>query len=35
MYQGRIIRTGGSELVELLEAEGYDPIIKEAAENDG
>jgi Fe-S cluster assembly ATP-binding protein len=35
MYQGRIIRTGGSELVELLEAEGYDPIIKEASENDG
>ena len=33
MYNGRILRTGGNELVDLLEAEGYDPIIKEAAAN--
>ena len=29
LYDGRVIRTGGPELVHLLEAEGYDPIIKE------
>jgi Fe-S cluster assembly ATP-binding protein len=34
MHQGRILMTGGVELVHRLEAEGYDPIIKEAGEND-
>ncbi len=29
MVDGRIAREGGPELVELLESEGYDPIIKE------
>ncbi|HEX9014991.1 MAG TPA: Fe-S cluster assembly ATPase SufC [Chloroflexota bacterium] len=34
LVDGRIVREGGPELVELLESEGYDPIIKEA-EGDG
>lgn len=34
LVDGRVARTGGPELVELLESEGYDPIIREA-ENDG
>ena len=29
LYQGRIIHSGGPELAEVLEAEGYDNIIKE------
>ena len=29
LYQGRIVRTGGPELVKELEKTGYDPIIKE------
>lgn len=33
LVNGRIVRTGGHELVELLEAEGYDPIIKEVEQN--
>lgn len=30
LSQGRIIRTGGPELVEMLETQGYDPITNEA-----
>ncbi len=33
LVNGRVARTGGHELVELLEAEGYDPIIKEVEQN--
>ena len=31
LYQGRIIRTGGPELAQRLEAEGYADVIREAA----
>jgi Fe-S cluster assembly ATP-binding protein len=31
LYQGKIIHSGGPELVARLESEGYDPIIKEFA----
>ncbi len=31
LHKGRIIRTGGGELVAALEESGYDPIIEEAA----
>ena len=30
LVAGRIVKSGGKELVEQLEAEGYDPIIREA-----
>jgi Fe-S cluster assembly ATP-binding protein len=33
MVNGRVARTGGRELVEQLEVEGYDPIIREVGEN--
>ena len=33
LVNGRIARTGGQDLVELLESEGYDPIIKEVEQN--
>jgi len=29
LVQGQIVKSGGGELVEQLEAEGYDPIIRE------
>ena len=29
LVNGRIVKSGGTELVEQLEAEGYDPIIRE------
>ncbi len=29
LYQGRVIRSGGLELAHQLEAEGYDPVIRE------
>ncbi|MGI9148590.1 MAG: hypothetical protein ACR2IK_18930 [Chloroflexota bacterium] len=28
MANGRIVESGGAELVELLESEGYDPILR-------
>lgn len=34
MYKGRIIRTGGRDLVDALEANGYDWLIKESAAED-
>lgn len=33
LVNGRVARTGGTELVDQLEAEGYDPIIREVEEN--
>lgn len=33
LVNGRVARTGGQELVELLEAEGYDPILREVEES--
>jgi len=33
LVNGRIARTGGQELVGLLESQGYDPIIKEVEQN--
>ncbi len=33
LVNGRVARTGGRELVERLEAEGYDPILREVEEN--
>ncbi|MGE5619243.1 MAG: Fe-S cluster assembly ATPase SufC [Sphingomonadaceae bacterium] len=33
LVDGRVARTGGPELVEQLEAEGYDPIIREVGQN--
>ncbi len=33
LANGRVIRTGGRELVEQLENEGYDPILREVEEN--
>jgi Fe-S cluster assembly ATPase SufC len=32
LVAGRIVKSGGSELVEQLEAEGYDRIIRETEE---
>jgi Fe-S cluster assembly ATPase SufC len=29
MYEGRIVESGGPELAERLEAEGYDQLVKE------
>ena len=31
LFEGRIVKEGGPELVDVLEAEGYANIIKEAA----
>ncbi len=33
LVNGRVVRTGGPELVRQLESEGYDPIIREVEEN--
>jgi len=33
LVNGRVVRTGGRELVERLETDGYDPIIREVGEN--
>lgn len=34
LIRGRIVKSGGRELVEQLEAEGYDPIIRELGESE-
>merc|ERR1712204_25552 len=34
MHQGRIIKSGGRELANRLDAEGYDWVFKEAAEKE-
>ncbi|MGI8522003.1 MAG: hypothetical protein ACR2K3_01635, partial [Nocardioides sp.] len=33
LVDGRIVKSGGDELVEQLEAQGYDPIIREVDES--
>ena len=35
LVDGRVVKSGGSELVEQLEAQGYDPIINEVNQNQG
>ena len=35
LVDGRVVKSGGSELVEQLEAQGYDPIINAVTQDQG